>query len=70
MDRHTKSDLDKEFPRPMPHPKFVGWAALVGLAGVYYWQSRINGIGPWQSVAYWVAIAVVFCIVYRKRWIR
>jgi hypothetical protein len=38
----TKRSLDDEFPRPLPHPRFFGWATVMGLAGVALWNLRLG----------------------------
>lgn len=36
--------LREEFPRPIPHPRFFGWATAIVLAGVLVWNVRLYGL--------------------------
>lgn len=52
--------LDDEFPRPLPHPLFFGWATVIGLFGVTLWNLRLGDGG---SAAVLVAMLLLSCQV-------
>ena len=50
----------EEFPRPLPHPRFFGWATAIALAGLLVWNARLEGL--WNPNFGFILLMIVLAL--------